>query len=95
MPTRKAWDNADYEGKALRKVFTRLQKRFMREDNDPEADIEYLLKIAHMLSLVAKSKQELAKYSIQDKKIQAIQDYINSKKLNITVETGDLPNAIT
>ena len=93
MPTRKGWDNAEYEGKALRKVFTRLQKRFMAEDNNEDADEERLLKIAHMLALTAKAKQDLAKYEYQDKRIKQLEDYIESKQLQKYIQIeGELPH---
>lgn len=53
----------------------------MDEDNDEEPDSELLLRYSNMLQLVAKTKQELAKYAYQDKRIQALEEFINSKKL--------------
>lgn len=95
MPTRKAWDNAEYEGKALRKVFTRLQRRFMLEDDNEFAEEDRLLKIAHMMALVAKTKQDLAKYEYQDKRIKQLEDYIESKQLQRYVQIeGELPSVI-
>lgn len=92
MTTRKAWDNADYEGKALRKTFTRLLKRFMNEDDKQEPDYEKLLKIAHLLTMTAKTKQDLAKYAYQDKRIEALEERIKSRELRkYTDIEGDLP----
>ena len=91
MSTRKAWDNPEYEGKALRKIFTRLQKRFIKAENDPNADIDDIKQLAHLMTIVARSKQEMAKYAYQDKRIRALEQYIDSKKLKQIVEVGDLP----
>ena len=59
--TKHAWFNNDYEGKAMRRVFIRLLKRFekkMNDDNTPDEEID---RITQMLSRVAKVKAELAK----------------------------------
>ena len=61
MTDRKAWFDNGYEGKALRRIFTRLMKRFEKAINDDDTDLETLSKIAHTLTLVAKCKSELAK----------------------------------
>lgn len=92
MPTRKAWDNAEYEGKALRRVFNQLLKRFEKMAKDEESDIEKLGRLGHMLTVVAKTKQELAKYEYQDKRIKELEEYIESKQLTRYIQVeGDLP----
>lgn len=92
MPTRKAWYNAEYEGKALRRVFNQLLKRFEKMAKDEESDIEKLGRLGHMLTVVAKTKQELAKYEYQDKRIKELEEYISSKQLVRYIKPeGDLP----
>lgn len=92
MPTRKAWDNAEYEGKALRRVFNQLLKRFEKMAKDEESDIEKLGRLGHMLTVVAKTKQDLAKYEYQDKRIKELEEYIESKQLTRYIQVeGDLP----
>ena len=59
--TKHAWFNNDYEGKAMRRVFTRLLKRFEKRINDENTPDEDLDRITQMLSRVAKVKAELAK----------------------------------
>jgi len=60
MPTRHAWNDNNYEGKALRRVFTKLLKRFEKEIANKDTDLDSLQKIAHTLTLVARTKGELA-----------------------------------
>ena len=91
MPTRKAWDNPDYEGKALRKVFTRTLKRYMKEESNPRSDPNELKQLAHLLTIIARSKQDLAKYAYQDKRIKALESYLDSKQLKKIIEVGELP----
>ena len=55
-----AWNDNNYEGKTLRRVFTKLLKRFEKEINNDKTDIDKLQKIAHTLSLVAREKGNLA-----------------------------------
>jgi hypothetical protein len=55
-----AWNDNNYEGKALHRVFTKLLKRFEKEINNDKTDIDKLQKIAHTLSLVAREKGNLA-----------------------------------
>jgi len=55
-----AWDDNNYEGKALRRVFTKLLKKFESEINKDEIDLEKYQRIAHTLSLIAKTKADLA-----------------------------------
>ena len=59
--TRHAWYENNYEGKALRKVFTRLYKRFDKVIEDPNTDLDDLTSMAHMLAIIAKAKADLAK----------------------------------
>ena len=61
MVNRTAWNDNNYEGKALRRVFTKLLKRFETEIKDEQIDIDKLQKMAHTLSLVAREKGNLAK----------------------------------
>jgi hypothetical protein len=58
--SRHAWDDNHYEGKALRRVFTKLLKKFEKDIVKEDIDIDKMQKIAHTLSLVAKTKAELA-----------------------------------
>ena len=60
MVNRVAWYDNNHEGKALRRVFTKLLKRFEKEIDKPDTDIEDLNTMAHMLMLVAKTKADLA-----------------------------------
>ena len=55
-----AWNDNNYKGKALRRVFTKLLKRFETEIIDDKTDLDSLQKIAHTLTLVAKTKGDLA-----------------------------------
>ena len=55
-----AWNDNNYEGKALRRVFSKLLKRFEKEITDDDTDLDSLQKIAHTLTLVAKTKGDLA-----------------------------------
>ena len=57
---RHAWDDNNYEGKALRRVFSKLLKRFEKDINNDDIELDSLQKIAHTLSLVAKTKADLA-----------------------------------
>lgn len=84
--TKIAWDNANLEGRALRRIFTRLERRFVKEERKPEADEEKLMRLAHMIAIIAKTKQELAKYEYQDKRIKMLEEYINSRQ----IKTGEL-----
>ena len=61
MTDRKAWFDNGYEGKALRRLFTRLMKRFEKAMNDDSTDLDTIARIAHTLTLVAKCKSDLAK----------------------------------
>jgi len=64
MPTRYAWNDNNYEGKALRRVFTKLLKRFEKDIADDNVDIDKLQKIAHTLSLVAREKVGMRKKGV-------------------------------
>jgi len=65
--TKTAWKNNNYEGKALRRVFSKLLKRFEKEIKDDDLDLEKFQKIAYTLTLVAKTKVDLTK---QENKIE-------------------------
>ncbi|MCH9657194.1 hypothetical protein K0U27_00630 [archaeon] len=58
--TKTSWNDNNYEGKALRRVFTKLLKRYEKEIANDNADLDTLQKIAHTLTLVAKTKGDLA-----------------------------------
>ena len=55
--SRHPWNDNNHEGKALRRVFTKLLKRFEKDINDDNVDIDKLQKIAHTLSLVARERE--------------------------------------
>ena len=55
-----AWDDNNYEGKVLRRVFTKLLKKFEKDIVDENIDIDKMQKIAHTLSLVVRTKADLA-----------------------------------
>ena len=59
--TKHSWNDNNYEVKALRRVFSKLLKRFEKDIADENIDIDKLQKIAHTLSLVAREKGNLAK----------------------------------
>ena len=58
--TKHAWNDNNYEGKALRRIFTKLLKRFEKEIKDDDIELDSLQKIAHTLALVARTKGDLA-----------------------------------
>jgi hypothetical protein len=58
---KQGWNDNNYEGKALRRIFTKLLKRFEKEIQNEDTDIDKLQKIAHTLTLVAREKGILAK----------------------------------
>ena len=57
---RHAWDDNNYEGKALRRIISQLLTRFEKDINNDDIELDSLQKIAHTLSLVAKTKADLA-----------------------------------
>ena len=59
--TKTAWTDNNYEGKALRRVFTRLLVRFEKEIKKDNVDLEVLEKVSRTLSVLAKEKGNLAK----------------------------------
>ena len=59
--TKTAWTDNNYEGKALRRVFTRLLVRFEKEIKKDDVNLEVLEKISRTLSMLAKEKGNLAK----------------------------------
>ena len=54
------YNDNNYEGKALRQVFSKLLKRFEKEIKDDDLELETFQKIAYTLTLVAKTKVDLA-----------------------------------
>lgn len=77
--TRHAWHDNNYEGKALRRVFTRLIKRF--EKIYDTAETEELIKLANSLSVIANSKVNLAKYEHLEKKLDHVLSLLKQKEL--------------
>ena len=61
MVNRTAWFDNNHEGRALRRVFNKLLKRYEKEIENPKIDLDTVSKIAHTLTLVAKTKADLAK----------------------------------
>jgi hypothetical protein len=47
--TKHAWDDNNYEGKALRRIFLKLLKRFEKDINDDNIELDSLQKISHTL----------------------------------------------
>ena len=84
-----AWNDNNYEGKALRRVFTKLLKRFEKEITDDKTDLDSLQKIAHTLTLVAKTKGDLAfkENKIEDR-IKALESMIPADIKRGTIITG-------
>ena len=58
--TKTAWNDNNYEGKALSRIFTKLLKRFEKEIINDDLESDTFQKIAHMLALIAKTKADLA-----------------------------------
>jgi len=61
LKSKTAWFDNNHEGKALRRIFNKLMKRFEKEFDNEDTEIGILGKIAYTLSIIAKTKAELAK----------------------------------
>jgi len=59
--TKCAWYDNNYEGKALRRIFKSLEKRYKKLDKSDKATMEDLARAAHILTIIAKTKGELSK----------------------------------
>ncbi|MDH3313835.1 MAG: hypothetical protein OEM28_11935 [Nitrosopumilus sp.] len=57
--TKQAWDDDNFEGKALRRVFSKLLKRFERDIQNDNVELETLQKITHTLTTVGKVKGDI------------------------------------
>ena len=91
---KQGWNDNSYEGKALRRVFTKLVKRFEREIQDDNIDLEKLQKIAHTLTLVAREKGNLAKdYNDMSKKIKELESRLPKETPVGTIIYGTYENA--
>ncbi len=77
--TKHAWNDNNYEGKALRRVFGKLVKRFEKIADTGET--EDLIKIANSLSVIANSKANLAKYEHLDKKLDYVLSLLKQREL--------------
>lgn len=87
--TRHAWNDNNYDGKALRRVFTNLLKRFEKDIADDKVDIDKLQKMAHTLSLVAREKGNLAKEENQlENRIKLLEQMIPSDVKRGTIILG-------
>ena len=58
--TKTAWTDNNYEGKVLRRVFTRLLVRFEKEIKKDDIDLDKLEKVSRTLTMLAKTKGMLA-----------------------------------
>jgi hypothetical protein len=75
--TKHAWDDNNYEGKAIRRVFSKLLKKFENNIDDPEIDLEEFQKMAQTLSTLARTKADLAyKKNRIDDKIKLLESMI-------------------
>ena len=87
--TKHAWNDNNYEGKALRRVFSKLLKRFEKEIIDDSTNLDSLQKIAHTLSLVARTKSDLAfKENRIEDRIKLIESMIPSDIKKGTIILG-------
>lgn len=77
--TKHAWNDNNYEGKALRRVFAKLIKRFEKIADDGELDD--LIKVANSLSVISNSKANLAKYEHLDKKLDHVLQLLKQREL--------------
>ena len=92
--TKQAWNDNNYEGKALRRVFTKLLKRFENEINDEDTDIDKLQKMAHTLALVAREKGNLAKeHNDLARKIKELEERLPKDIPVGTIVVGAAENA--
>lgn len=77
--TKHAWHDNNYEGKAMRRVFGKLIKRF--EKIADTGDTEELIKLANSLSVISNSKANLAKYEHLDKKLDYVLQLLKQKEI--------------
>lgn len=77
--TKHAWNDNNYEGKALRRVFSKLIKRFEKIADTGETDD--LIKIANSLSVISNSKANLAKYEHLDRKLDHVLQLLKQREL--------------
>ena len=88
--TKTAWTDNNYEGKALRRVFTRLLVRFEKEIKKDDVDLEVLEKVSRTLSLLAKEKGHLAKEELD--MIRRIKEL--EKRLPSTIKRGTILDGV-
>ena len=87
--TKMAWTDNNYEGKALRRVFTRLLVRFEKEIKKDDVDLEVLEKVSRTLSLLAKEKGHLAKEELDTiRRIKRLEQMIPPKIRRGTILDG-------
>ena len=76
---KQAGHDNNYEGKAVRRVFGKLIKRF--EKIADSGDTEELIKLANSLSVISNSKANLAKYEHLDKKLDYVLQLLKQKEI--------------
>lgn len=79
--TKVSWINNEHEGKALRKVFNHLMRRFKKASETDDYDDEKLGKLAHTITIVAKTKAELSKIEGIDKQLNQVMQLIDDYRL--------------